>query len=623
MSLIQSVPYPELTTTARNLLTGVDDGYKIKNLTTSTYQMYEGSIWVDIFVEPHTQNTDTGTTSTTWVINSNSLTEKATLQTSGLLTNRTLLLDKLSQINEVNIWASGQTFSVSPTITPLASIGIVALSVNNAGLIQSSGILVTSLSSAISESHTQNTDGGTTASTWIVNSGSATKKITLQTSGLSVNRTLLVDKLSQIDETNTWALTQTFSTAPVLSTLLSKRTLGTDSSGNIVDSSVLSIIDATVGSSGANYTDLNSAFAAGCNVVRVITNLTLTADMSYSNKVIYINNGCTLTTAAYHLTGINNSWIGLGGTLNKAYTSQAQISITGAYTSTAQFAYKSNFTNLYINTASLTNGTTLGMFNYNIFKECYFNIAFAVNSYFFNNFNTCYSCTINGNGSYGYINGSYNYFYDTYFTGTFSIVSYMFGDYNFFYGGYNATTLTYSYNTLNLCSRYGVIKDIQGEPTCPRAGSYYNCNLAIQSYGGNTTTDIYFFNCNIVGSDYAYSGTFSFHNCTFPSGFAFNNTPHYIKMINCNITAIILAYPNCELDIITSDYVLLTGAADSCKITGKIGTVAVPKTLTLSAGCDNCVIDVGVGTADVAGSNSSIVDNSGTLTNRIKTYVLT
>ncbi len=45
---IQPIPYPIVTTTERDALS-VDNGYKIYNSTTSTYQMYNGTAWNDIF----------------------------------------------------------------------------------------------------------------------------------------------------------------------------------------------------------------------------------------------------------------------------------------------------------------------------------------------------------------------------------------------------------------------------------------------------------------------------------------------------------------------------------------------------------------------------------------------
>lgn len=46
---IQILPYPSYTTAQRNALTNVVIGYKIKNTTTSTYQMNDGTNWINIY----------------------------------------------------------------------------------------------------------------------------------------------------------------------------------------------------------------------------------------------------------------------------------------------------------------------------------------------------------------------------------------------------------------------------------------------------------------------------------------------------------------------------------------------------------------------------------------------
>jgi hypothetical protein len=50
MSLIQSIPYPEYTTTNRDLLVDTIAGFIIYNTTISKYQLYNGSGWTDIFI---------------------------------------------------------------------------------------------------------------------------------------------------------------------------------------------------------------------------------------------------------------------------------------------------------------------------------------------------------------------------------------------------------------------------------------------------------------------------------------------------------------------------------------------------------------------------------------------
>lgn len=87
---------------------------------------------------------------------------------------------------------------------------------------------------------------------------------------------------------------------------------------------------------------------------------------------------------------------------------------------------------------------------------------------------------------------------------------------------------------------------------------------------------------------------------------------------------IVIDGKNNELKGNFTNTVVLNGTADSCKVNGTVGTVAAPKTLTLSSGANNCNIDIGVGTADnTDGTNNSIVDSSAAITNRIKTYKLT
>lgn len=46
MAIIQSVPYPEYTTVQRDALTGVTEGFKIKNTTNNTIEMYSNGTWV-------------------------------------------------------------------------------------------------------------------------------------------------------------------------------------------------------------------------------------------------------------------------------------------------------------------------------------------------------------------------------------------------------------------------------------------------------------------------------------------------------------------------------------------------------------------------------------------------
>jgi len=64
---LQSIPYPEYTTINRDLLTNVINGYKIKNTTTSTYQMWTGSSWINILIDQSLTN------GKTWVGDSSNL----------------------------------------------------------------------------------------------------------------------------------------------------------------------------------------------------------------------------------------------------------------------------------------------------------------------------------------------------------------------------------------------------------------------------------------------------------------------------------------------------------------------------------------------------------------------
>ena len=56
MKIQQSVPYPVFTTTERDALTDVLEGWKIKNSTAGKYQMWNGSAWIDIYGDVNVQN---------------------------------------------------------------------------------------------------------------------------------------------------------------------------------------------------------------------------------------------------------------------------------------------------------------------------------------------------------------------------------------------------------------------------------------------------------------------------------------------------------------------------------------------------------------------------------------
>jgi len=177
----------------------------------------------------HLQNTDTGTDKTSWIINSTSGTKKLTLTTAGL--SASLSIDG----NDIVTRSAEQTLTNKTLITPLGLVSSdVGLgNVTNVAQMPLSYLDIDGTLTANSDTrvasqkavktyidahgsgggHVQNTDTGTTQVTWIINSTSLTKKLTLDTTNLSVNTTVDAVKLVTTDSAQT--LTNKTITAPL------------------------------------------------------------------------------------------------------------------------------------------------------------------------------------------------------------------------------------------------------------------------------------------------------------------------------------------------------------------------------------------------------------------------
>ena len=167
-----------------------------------------------IAVGGHVQNTDTGTDKTSWVTNSWSATQKATLDTSDMTANKTIWVESLNQtvlhtsnynnphqvsanqigadkivdeinqsathdINSNNLWSDVVTSS--DNVNKLADISSTGAEIED----------------AVSKRHNQNTDTWTSETDFNINSSSITQKATLDTSDMTANKSLWIEALNQ------------------------------------------------------------------------------------------------------------------------------------------------------------------------------------------------------------------------------------------------------------------------------------------------------------------------------------------------------------------------------------------------------------------------------------------
>ena len=129
----------------------------------------------------HTQNTDTGTTATSWVTNSGSATNKFTITTSGLSSNASIDASVLSGLSANSHVQNTDTGTTSTSWVVNSGSATKKLTVTTAGLAANASIDAVDIAASISAKHTQNTDTGTTGNSFAIGDGAASdKKVIIQ-----------------------------------------------------------------------------------------------------------------------------------------------------------------------------------------------------------------------------------------------------------------------------------------------------------------------------------------------------------------------------------------------------------------------------------------------------------
>jgi len=359
----------------------------------------------------------------------------------------------------------------------------------------------------------------------------------------------------------------------------------------------ISAFDAAVSTIG----ELTSALAAGKINILLLANVTLIANLSItaSTTITAANPLYTIDTAGYHFicsVGITINFVELTYTVGDAYAFLSLINV-------ATVNFEKCTINIIVAGGVLFTGIRFNTkMNNNVFNVSsnsvdvmFADLLYAGDIIFTNNIVNGGSATtvftipkyepVNVIVSDIIVNGLFLYLY---FAGSVSNIQ-----------GY-ATGNIHISNAYQGRPSYGT--NIYLPAMTLRAGNNQNQNDIItngkfltlsMSNGKRILTSIEFVNAITIGT--------------------VRNILNAIRTLN---TLTISAENN---QIVNGEYIgniSISGTADSTKLTGIcLGTI------TLDAGVENCVIDIGVTTADdMYGGNASIINNSGNNTNRISKY---
>ena len=264
----------------------------------------------------------------------------------------------------------------------------------------------------------------------------------------------------------------------------------------------------TVGT-GGDYATIYDAITDGEKYLKIISNLSLTANITSDNINIYLSVGITLTIGAYRITGQNCRIIGLNGSYNRNSYNQGILNIIGGLT------FGTLFTDLYVENITIDQtsyiGHTANVFDNSVFNECVFKVNNGANKYLFGN-----KCLINNSQIIGGGTTCYGIAKDSvimnniYFSGTFSVIQQSFGQDITLNEGYNnATNLAISGNisfvsgnAIKLVS--GVYNKVNaftnGYPNVGNMKVYDSeIELTVGLIFGSQAHDFEFYNCNLTG----------------------------------------------------------------------------------------------------------------------------
>ena len=256
----------------------------------------------DAVTKRHIQNTDTGTTSATFIINSGA--SAGIIDTSLLTTSRTFKLPDLA--SSPTLLTTGSSAGAFPTLNQNTTGTAVAFTGSLVGDVTGTqgatsvatvgGASAANIADAVTKRHSQNTDTGTTSATFIVNSGASSA--TLDTSLLTTSRTFKFPDLASSP-----TILTTGSSAGSFPTL-NQNTTGTSASftGSLVGDVIGTQGATVVGSIGGKAVVLANSFTTSGN-------FTLTLTQTGTTNVTLPTSG-TLQNASGTVANFSGSLVG-------------------------------------------------------------------------------------------------------------------------------------------------------------------------------------------------------------------------------------------------------------------------------------------------------------------------
>jgi len=270
-----------------------------------------------------------------------------------------------------------------------------------------------------------------------------------------------------------------------VTTLLSATTLGTDITGNIIDNSATNFFDCTIGT-GGNYPNVAEAQADNRTKWKIISNITLNADISLDNVLMAADAGIIIETGSYYWSGSDGVIIGLTGT---KYTSQFTIKVN----STINFQGFKNCGARNVRFES-TASASYAFFTDAQISECYFKWGDIAANYIAAGKSTLTDCIIKGGGisCYNLVNAPVD-FIRCEFRGIFSLAS---------------TTIQFDCNftdcknddrvgfaTIGFSTKAKTARNFRGTPVAAMSGYWENSNVKSRVYPSTNRSALHFKNC--------------------------------------------------------------------------------------------------------------------------------
>lgn len=388
-------------------------------------------------------------------------------------------------------------------------------------------------------------------------------------------------------------------------------------------------VQKTVGSIGADYTSLQDAFNAGYNVVKVITNISLTADVTHSNRVIYIDNGLTLTTSTYKFTGSYNRFIGVNGYRSETGRSLPVIHSAMIYNEGNYLFKDSNFQQIEF-TFQNNDNYSGGRFYRCKLDNCY--IAHVNNAHqIYGDGCNLYDCTIRSGGiyTYGLFGAGANVnMYNCFFSGSWSSISPTGSS-----GAVNLYNCKGDGTGLNCFSigSLGEVRNFSGQINVWK-GNAYNCSQLVR-IGRHVASNPKYFDCSFSYFDIEYllydNTDYYMERCTFTLAANCLNVAK-LTLKDCNITTGSYGFSHSNLTIeggnvtgnlvITGNYYNLSRVSVTGKITatgnnGIIDNKTKANDILTINGNDNYInnsefsLTIGAGTNTAAGNYNVVNQN--------------